>query len=179
MEVTRKGWSERKDISAMSGNSEYLSSGCESRPAKAKTRRPVASLATAWVTTTAIRRRARARAVGMQSRNLIVPVAQNFMALEGSSTIHANEVEWVVQPAGCSTMARAQEDGPVIWEALSVLHESDSSAGRSERGEPELGCDAMQGVGGLNRSDDLGERQAPGPERAKAARADVNFRRAT
>jgi len=76
-------------------------------------------------------------------------------------------------------MARAQEGGPVIWEALSVLHESNSSVGRSEQGEPELGRDAVRGVGGLNRSDDLGERQALGPERAKAARADVNFRRAT
>jgi hypothetical protein len=59
MEVTRKGWSEGKDVFGTSGNSEYPSSGCESRPVKAKTRRPVASLATAWVTTTAIRRHAR------------------------------------------------------------------------------------------------------------------------
>jgi len=78
-----------------------------------------------------------------------------------------------VQPAGCSTTARAQEDGPVIWEALSVLRKSE---GRSERGEPELGHDAVQGVGGPNRSCDLGERQALGPERAKAARAGVSFR---
>jgi hypothetical protein len=59
MEVTRKGWSERKDVIGTSGNLEYLSSGCESRPAKAKTRRPEASLATTWVTTAAIRRYAR------------------------------------------------------------------------------------------------------------------------
>jgi len=59
MEVTRKGWSEGKDGSVPSRNSEYLSSGCESRPAKAKTRGPEASLATTWVTTAAIRRRAR------------------------------------------------------------------------------------------------------------------------
>ena len=56
MEVTRKGWSEGKDVFGTSGNLEYPSSGCESRPAKAKTRRPEASLATAWVTTTAMRR---------------------------------------------------------------------------------------------------------------------------
>jgi hypothetical protein len=59
VEVTRKGWSEGKDAIGASGNSEYLSSGCESRPAKVQTRRPEASLATAWVTTTAIRRHAR------------------------------------------------------------------------------------------------------------------------
>jgi hypothetical protein len=101
------------------------------------------------------------------------------MVLEGSSTASARKVEGAEQPAGCSTTARAQEDGPVIWEALSVLHENHSSGGRSERGEPELGRDAVQGVGGPNRSVDLGERLALGPERAKAARADVNFRRET
>lgn len=38
MEVKeRKGWSERKDVFGTSGNLEYPSSGCESRPAKAKT----------------------------------------------------------------------------------------------------------------------------------------------
>ena len=101
------------------------------------------------------------------------------MVLEGSSGAPAREVEGARQPAGCSTTARAQEDGPVIWEALCVLRKSDLSAGRSERGEPELGREAVQGVGGPNKSEDLGERQALGPERAKAARADVNFRRAT
>jgi hypothetical protein len=59
MEVTREGWSEGKDVFGTSGNLEYLSSGCESRPAKAQTRGPEASLATARVTTTAIRRYAR------------------------------------------------------------------------------------------------------------------------
>ena len=115
----------------------------------------------------------------MQSRNNQHSGAQSFMTLEGSSAAPASEVEGAEQPAGCSTTARAQEDGPVIWEALSVLHESNSSVGRSKRGEPELGREAAQGVGGPNRRVDLGERQAPGPERAKAARADVNFRRAT
>jgi hypothetical protein len=112
----------------------------------------------------------------MQSRNHSHPGAQGVTELEGSSAARANRVEWAVQPAGCSTTARAQEDGAVIWEALSVLHESE---GRTEGGEPELGRDAVQGVGGPNRSEDLGERQAPGPGRAKAVRADENFRRAT
>ena len=115
----------------------------------------------------------------MRSRNVHRSGAQGVVMLEGSSVAPAREVEGAAQPAGCSTMARTQEDGPVIWEALSVLHERDSSVGRSERGEPQLGRDAAQGVGGPNRSADLGERQAPGPGRAKAARAGVNFRRAT
>jgi hypothetical protein len=101
------------------------------------------------------------------------------MVPEGSSAVSARAVEEAEQPAGCSTTARTQEDGPVIWEALSVLHESNSSGGRPKRGEPELGHDAERGVGGPNKSEDLGERQALGPERAKAARAGVNFRRAT
>lgn len=101
------------------------------------------------------------------------------MVLEGSSVVSVREVEGTVQPAGCLTTARAQEGGSVIWEALPVLHGSDSGAGRPERGEPQLGREAEQGVGGPNRSVDLGERQTPGPGRAKAARADVSFRRAT
>lgn len=115
----------------------------------------------------------------MQSRNLFIPGAQGVMTLEGSSTISVRMVEVMAQPAGCSTTARAQEGGPVIWEALPVLHGGDSGAGRPERGEPEFGREAEQGVGGPNKSVDLGERQAPGPERAKAARADVSFWRAT
>ena len=114
----------------------------------------------------------------MQPRNFHHSGAQGLITLEGSSAARV-AVECAAQPAGCSITARAEEDEPVIWEALSVLHESNSSAGRPERGEPELGREAVQGVGGPNRSADLGERQAPGPGRAKAARADVNFRRAT
>jgi hypothetical protein len=38
-------------------------------------------------------------------------------------------------------------------------------------------ADGDQGVGELHTSDDAGERLAPGPGRAKAARADTNFRR--
>jgi hypothetical protein len=74
----------------------------------------------------------------MQPRNLSHSGAQGFIELEGSSAARV-AVEWVAQPAGCSTTARAQEDGPVIWEALSVLQERQSSAGRLKRGEPELG----------------------------------------
>src|SRR6266853_6184250 len=113
----------------------------------------------------------------MQPRNYHHSGAQGVMLLEGSSVTPAREVEGVAQPAGWSTMARAQEDGPVIWEALTVLHRKVRGSGK--RGEPQLACEAVRGVGGPNKSGDLGERCAPGPRRAKAARADVNFRRAT
>lgn len=113
----------------------------------------------------------------MQPRNFLHTGAQDFTYLEGSSVICVEAVEWVTQPAGCLTMARAREDGPVIWEALSVLRREVTGSG--ERGEPELVSEAVQGVGGPNKSDDLGERTARGPGRAKAARADVSFRRDT
>jgi hypothetical protein len=112
----------------------------------------------------------------MQPRNISNPGAQDFIPAEGSSVVRARKVERAAQPAGSRTMARAQEDGLVIRETLSVLRESDSSAGRFEQGKTRARADAVQGVGGLNSSDDIGERQALGPERAKAARAGVNFR---
>ena len=105
----------------------------------------------------------------MQPRNTSNPGAQDVISAEGSSIVRATKVERTMQPAGSRTVARAQEDGLVIREALSVLRESDSRAGRFEQGEPEFEHDAVQGVGGLNSSDDIGERQALGPERAKAA----------
>ena len=115
----------------------------------------------------------------MQPRNISNPGAQVVKPTEGSSISRAKEVERGMQPAGSQTTARVQEDGLVSRETLSVLHTSESSAGRFERGQPELEHDATQGVGGLNSSADLGERQAQGPERAKAARAGVSFWRET
>ena len=54
------------------------------------------------------------------------------MALEGSSVVSACTVEDATQPAGCSIMARAQEDGAVNWEALCVLHERSCEVGPNE-----------------------------------------------
>ena len=114
----------------------------------------------------------------MQPRNLLYPGAQGVMMLEGSSAARV-AVEWVAQPAGCSTTARAQEDGPVIWEALSVLQERQSNAGRLKRGEPELGTRQCRESEGRIRAMTLGNVLARGPRRAKAARAGVNLRRGT
>ena len=69
MEATRQGWSGRKEVLGTSGTSDIPSSGCETRPAKAQSRGPVASLATERVTATAMRRHARTWAVGTQLRN--------------------------------------------------------------------------------------------------------------
>jgi hypothetical protein len=122
MEATRQGWSGRKEVLGTSGNSEIPSSGCESRPAKAQSRRPVASLATAWVTTTAMRRYARTWAVGDAApKSPFIPGAQGVIEPEGSSDASAAEDEEAAQPAECSTTARVQEDGPVTWEALPLL----------------------------------------------------------
>jgi len=113
-----------------------------------------------------------------QPRNLLHSGAQGFITLEGSS-IAREQVEWAVQPAGCLTMARAQEDGPVIWEALYVLQERKSNAGRLKRGEPELGAKQCRESEGRIGAMTSGNVLARGPGRAKAARADVNLRRAT
>jgi hypothetical protein len=43
------------------------------------------------------------------------------------------------------------------------------------QGTTGAGCQRTQGVGGLHTSVDVGERAAPGPGRAKAVRAGVNF----
>ena len=114
----------------------------------------------------------------MQSRNHHHSGAQGVIELEGSSVARV-AVEWVAQPAGCSITARTQEDGPVIWETLSVLQERQSSAGRFKRGEPELGTKQNRESEGRIGAMTSGNVLARGPERAKAARAGVNLRRET
>jgi hypothetical protein len=116
--------------------------------------------------------------VRIQPRNPHYPGAQGVIRLEGSSAACV-AVERVAQPAGCSITARAQEDGPVIWEALSVLQANYSSAGRPKRGEPELGTTQCRESEGRIRAMTSGNVLARGPGRAKAARAGVNLRRAT
>src|ERR1700680_1588892 len=114
----------------------------------------------------------------MQPRNFHHSGAQGVIRLEGSSAARA-AVERVAQPAGWSTTARAQEDGPVIWEALSVLQERQSNAGRFKRGEPELETKPHRASEGRIGAMTSGNVMARGPGRAKAARAGVNLRRAT
>lgn len=201
MVATRKGWSERKENSETLEIRKIPSSGCETRPTKAQSRRSVASLATAWVTTTAMRRHTRIWAMGKQPRKSLYTGAQGFIPLEGSSARDAKDEERA-QPAGCTTMARVQGDGPVIWEALPLFHEnrrgngdrknnpneaasawaraprtrkSPRHEGRPKRGEPKRGREGVQGVGVPNKSEDIGERMAPGPGRAKGARAGANL----
>jgi hypothetical protein len=112
----------------------------------------------------------------MQPRNNQHSGAQGVMLLEGSSVTPVIEVEGVAQPPGWTTTARAEEDGPVIWEALSVLQESKSNAGRPEREESELGTTQCRESEGRIRALTLGNVLARGPRRAKAARAGVNLR---
>ena len=114
----------------------------------------------------------------MQPRNSSHSGAQGFICLEGSSAARAL-VERAAQPAGCSITARAQEDGPVIWEALSVLQERQSSAGRLKRGEPELETRQSRESEGRIGAMTSGNVLARGPGRAKAARAGVCLRGAT
>ncbi len=113
----------------------------------------------------------------MQPRNRPHSGAQGVTLPEGSAARVV--VECAVQPAGYSITARAQEDGPVIWEALPVLQESVLSAGRLKRGEPELGTKQCRESEGRIRALTPGNVMARGPGRAKAARAGVNLRRGT
>ena len=113
----------------------------------------------------------------MQPRNNPYSGAQGVIFLEGSSATPDRKVEGVVQSAGWSTTARAQEDRPVIWETPPVLGRK--ASGSDERGEPQFIGEADWGVGEPNKSADLGERTARGPRRAKAARACVILRGAT
>ena len=114
----------------------------------------------------------------MQPRNFHHSGAQGLITLEGSSAARV-AVECAAQPAGCSITARAEEDEPVIWEALSVLQERQSNVGRLKRGEPELETKQRRESEGRIGALTSGNVLARGPERAKAARAGVNLRRAT
>ena len=111
-------------------------------------------------------------------------------------------------PGGVDDLGAHEEDGPVTWEVLSIPQEKKRCngepagernlrrvreyrwmrvpaknnhllRGRSKARGTGAETEGGQEVGGLNTSDDVGERLAPGPGRAKAARASTNFRRET
>lgn len=67
--------------------------------------------------------------MGMQPRKVARTGAQRFTHQEGSSASSGQEDEELAHPAGYSTMARDQEDGPVIWEALPLHHEKEPVPG--------------------------------------------------
>ena len=130
--------------------------------------------------------------------NFPMPKGSPFWKAAAGATI---QDEKRTQSAGCSTLARDKEDGPVIWEALPLLHDrpgqgdpgkqprrgrvspareprqrtSCGGEGRPERGEPKRGHEGVQGVGGPNMSEDIGERWHPDPVEQKGARAGVNL----
>ena len=79
-------------------------------------------------------------------------------------------------PSGVLAYGTLEEDGPATWETLAL------PCGRFDRvghrpGTTGAAADGSEGVGGPHTSADVGERVAPGPGRAKAARVDVSFRR--
>ena len=80
---------------------------------------PVASLATVSVTRPAKRRHANAWAVGnAATKTRFIPDAESPEFLEGhSDPPDRNKARAGLHPAGCTTSARAKEDGPVTWEA--------------------------------------------------------------
>jgi hypothetical protein len=52
------------------------------------------------------------KAVGIKPRNYSYPGAQGVMSSEGSRAIRV-EVEWLAQPAGCSTPLMPCLEGPL------------------------------------------------------------------
>jgi hypothetical protein len=89
------------------------------RPADAKSARSmpqpggsVASLATARVTSSAMRRHANGWAAGMQPRNLYCPGVERFHDREDRSIATGPGHKVAMHPAGWSTAARTEEDGP-------------------------------------------------------------------
>ena len=178
--------------------------GCKSRPINAEPGRSVASLAATSVTTSSMRRHASAWAVRF-SLETVLSVVQGVNNPEDCIVVVAigrddADTGGVVEHGTFAT------GGPATWEALSSPREntgatetrrsiSDETAFRMHaalgqeqasgdevgrtRGTTEAAAEGEQGVGGLHKSDDVGERKAPGPGRAKAARAETNFRRET
>ena len=147
-------------------------------------------------------------AVGIQLRKFPYTGAQGLVSPEGSSAVSdgVEGVEEQAHPAECSTTARIQEDGPVIWEARVSPREVpgrgdpankcsggradvDAGAARTRTGVHLRGsafprgtrgaCEGAWESEGRIRATTSGNGLAPGPGRAKAARADVSFWRET
>ena len=105
----------------------------------------------------------------MQPRNLSHPGAQGVMVCGRQQHSRVRVVEGRVQPAGCSTTARAQEDGPVIWEALLSCtganpeqvgpSEGNRSSGAKQSRESEGRIGAL--TSGNGRHPDPGEQRRP------------------
>ena len=169
---------------------------------------PVAiCLATVTVTGPAMRRRASAWAVGNAATKLNMfrmPRRQCTSKATVDPTVEGQGRDHVRR--GVRPRHARHWDGTVTWEAHSLLDRHpvlrrpgdhspahDAYAGRTRRrsrtsarievgrlrGTTRATANGEMGVGGPNRSDEVGERLAPGPGGAKAVRVDVSFRRAT
>ncbi len=93
-----------------------LSSGIESRMAKAEPGRPIASLAAVAVRWRLMRRCASVWARGNAAPKSVCPgLAQSFQSLEGSSAVTVMG-EGTARPVECTTLARKAKDSPVTWE---------------------------------------------------------------
>ncbi len=139
--------------------------------------------------------------MGMQPRKVVLPEPKGSLTRKAAAISPIRDEE-MTHRAGCSTTARDQEDGPVIWEALPLLHEQhpvprdpvtnpDESAlarprglGKEEvlavrvgpsKGNRSEGARERGESEGRKKSEDIGERAAPGPGRAKEARAEVSL----
>ena len=155
-------------------------------------------------TSSAMRRRAIARAVDVTAPKMQSRWPRALACLKAASSSPITKGEETTTPRGVEDHGTFEEGGPATWEVLISPREStgDAESRRSvsdehafrmhaalgeeqasvaevdhARGMTTARVDEDQEVGGPHTSDDAGERLAPGPRRAKAARADTNFRR--
>ena len=164
--------------------------------------RSVASLATTTATSPAIRRQANTRAETEELRNVTDSGRRAIQAPAKAATTRPNEREGRVVSRGVADLGTRtrtiQKPGrpclsfvkpPVRWGPGDQLSNADAFActrvvGQEpvhaakvdvREGRPQRVVDGDQGVGGPRTSDDVGERLALGPDRAKAARVVTNL----
>jgi hypothetical protein len=167
---------------------------------------PVVSLAPGAVMRRAMRRQASAWAVGNAATKLCtIPGAESAKLLEGDDRADRRGRGRLCTRRGGRPRHARHGDGPVTWEALisprnkpvvrrpgdhsptlgasaGCRHQRPRTSTRAEVGQRQgktgAEADGNQGVGGLHRSCEVGERgRHSGPGGAKAVRVDVNFRR--
>lgn len=181
-----------------------LSSGSQSRPANAEPSQPVANLATAPVTESAMRRGASNRAARVSPENFgssVVPRASLGLKAAALPTDTGQGREAPGGVVGCGTV---EQDGPVTWETLVSPRGNTGDVGsRRPDPSPQRACgrarggeknerpppgrrqargtgaeaDGDEGVGEPNMSDDAGKRVAPKPAEQRGLVLDANFRR--
>ena len=181
--ATRQGWSRRNEDAKTSGNLVSRPAGAIPARSRVSPPGPVASLAAGTPSpeccgSPLMRRHASEWAVGQAApkrETSRMPRALERLKATVACTKWASAAP---HPAGSSTTARTKRTAQAPGRT-SVSSEGHRTSARTEvgrrQGTTRAEADEREGVGGLHMSNEVGERAAPGPGRAKAVRADVNF----